>query len=107
MIGSTLMAPRASKSRQAGYSPDEAHDPSTAISRVTTDCSVKSIVGDRLPTKVTVPPLRTLATAVLIGDVAPTHSIPRSAPTPRANAYISFGTSQFFGFNPSTPPRDL
>ena len=72
MIGSTSTTPRASRSMHSGISPLDAHDPRTDISRLTTSCSGNSTLGDRLPTRMTVPPLRrqriALAHRVAVAD---------------------------------------
>jgi len=62
--GSTRMAPRASKSMQVGYSPDDAQEPNRRSWRVTTACNGSSIFGAMLPTSVSAPPLRSAAMAV-------------------------------------------
>ena len=52
-----------------GYSPLEAQDPCRRIWRVTTFCSGMETSGARLPTSVTVPPLRvqSIAAATVSG----------------------------------------
>ena len=76
------MTPRASRSMHSGISPFDPHEPSTAISRVTTDCSGSSTIGDRFPIRTTVPPFRTLRIAVATVSPWPTTSNATSAPRP-------------------------
>ena len=78
--GFTLMAPLVSSSMARGYSPAEAHEPWRRTWRVTAFCSGKVTSGVILPTRVTVPPLRTEFTAARTVASMPTASTATSTP---------------------------
>ena len=98
------MLPRAIISKQAGYSPREAHEPLTAISRVTTAWRGNSTFGAKLPTSVSWPPLAA-PNRHLHGGRPPTTSTDRSAPRPLVLRRISARTSPLSGLNPSSAPK--
>src|SRR5439155_15690670 len=105
MSGATSTAPRASRSRQAGYSPLDAHDPRSDTSRVTISCSGSSTRGATFPISTTVPPLRTLRAAARNVSGRPTTSNTRFAPFPPLAARTAAGTSSLPSTVQAAPSR--
>src|SRR5688572_13667909 len=104
IIGSTSMAPRASRSMHSGISPFDPHEPSTEISRVTTDCSGRSTAGARFPIRTTVPPFRTLRIAFATVSPRPATSKATSAPRPPVRPATAAGTSTAVAFSACAAP---